>query len=48
MTDAATRLRLGTVDGADVEVAPTHLVVAGYTGRNLSAVRRHIEDLHPE
>ncbi|HEY0890756.1 MAG TPA: DUF2848 family protein [Nocardioides sp.] len=45
MTDTATRLRLDTVDGAEVEIAPTHLVVAGYTGRDLAAVRHHIDEL---
>jgi 4-hydroxyphenylacetate 3-monooxygenase len=43
--DTATRLRLGTAEGADVEVVPTHLVVAGYTGRDQAAVRHHIEEL---
>jgi hypothetical protein len=45
MTTTATRLRLSTVDGAEVEVAATHLVVAGYTGRDLAAVRHHIDEL---
>ncbi|GGR74668.1 4-hydroxyphenylacetate 3-monooxygenase [Nocardioides luteus] len=45
MSTPATRLRLGTVDGADVEIAPTHLVVAGYTGRDQEAVRHHIDEL---
>jgi 4-hydroxyphenylacetate 3-monooxygenase len=43
--DTATRLRLGTAEGTDVEVVPTHLVVAGYTGRDQAAVRHHIEEL---
>lgn len=45
MTETATRLRLRAVDGAPVEVAPTHLVVAGYTGRDAAAVRHHIAEL---
>jgi 4-hydroxyphenylacetate 3-monooxygenase len=45
MTETATRLRLSTVDGAEVEIAPTHLVVAGYTGRDLEAVQHHIDEL---
>lgn len=45
MTTTATRFRLGTADGAEVEIAPTHLVVAGYTGRDQEAVRHHIEEL---
>jgi hypothetical protein len=45
MTDTVTRLRLGTVEGAEVEIAPTHLVVAGYTGRDVAAVRHHIAEL---
>jgi hypothetical protein len=45
MTTTATRLRLRAPDGAAVDVAPTHLVVAGYTGRDTAAVRHHIEEL---
>lgn len=45
MNTTATSLRLGTTDGADVEIAPTHLVVAGYTGRDQEAVRHHIDEL---
>jgi 4-hydroxyphenylacetate 3-monooxygenase len=45
MTATATRLRLSTVDGAEVEIAATHLVVAGYTGRDQDAVRHHIDEL---
>jgi hypothetical protein len=43
--EAALRLRLTTDDGAEVVIAPTHLVVAGYTGRDQDAVRHHIEEL---
>ncbi|WP_242882698.1 DUF2848 family protein [Actinomadura litoris] len=45
MTTATTRLRLRTDAGDEVPFAPSHLVVAGYTGRDLDAVRRHIEEL---
>ncbi len=45
MHETGTSLRLGTVDGAEVEIAPTHLVVAGYTGRDHEAVRHHIDEL---
>lgn len=45
MTDTATRLSLGTTEGAELEIAPTHLVVAGYTGRDLDAVHHHIAEL---
>lgn len=45
MTRTAPRLRLRTTDGALVEVAPTRLVVAGYTGRDTAAVRHHIAEL---
>lgn len=45
MSTTATRLRLSTADGAEVEIAPTHLVVAGYTGRDQEAVRHHIDEL---
>lgn len=45
MTSTATRLRLRTAAGEDVEVNPTHLVVAGYTARDQAAVRHHIEEL---
>ncbi|RJS45779.1 DUF2848 family protein [Nocardioides cavernaquae] len=41
----ATRLRLRATDGAEVEVTPTHLVVAGYTGRDRAAVQHHIDEL---
>lgn len=44
-TPTATRLRLSTTDGTEVEVTPTHLVVAGYTGRDQAAVRHHIDEL---
>lgn len=44
-TTTSTGLRLATSDGADVELAPTHLVVAGYTGRDQAAVRHHIDEL---
>lgn len=44
-TPTATRLRLSTTDGTEVEVVPTHLVVAGYTGRDQAAVRHHIDEL---
>lgn len=44
-TPTATRLQLHTPDGAEVEVVPTHLVVAGYTGRDQEAVRHHIDEL---
>ncbi|QXJ22261.1 DUF2848 family protein [Actinomadura graeca] len=36
------RLRLGA---GDLECAPRHLIVAGYTGRDEAAVRAHIEEL---
>ncbi|MFJ5900842.1 DUF2848 family protein [Streptomyces sp. NPDC093064] len=45
MTTALTQLRFRTEAGDEVTVAPTHLVVAGYTGRDLTAVRHHIEEL---
>ncbi|TNM50782.1 DUF2848 domain-containing protein [Nocardioides albidus] len=45
MSTTSTGLRLATVDGAAVDIAPTHLVVAGYTGRDQEAVRHHIEEL---
>lgn len=42
----APRLTLTLADtGATIEVAPGHLVVAGYTGRNEAAVREHIDEL---
>ncbi len=44
-TPTATRLQLRTEDGTEVEVVPTHLVVAGYTGRDQEAVRHHIDEL---
>lgn len=45
MTSTATHLQLRTATGAEVAIAPTHLVVAGYTGRDQEAVRHHIEEL---
>jgi hypothetical protein len=44
-TPTATLLQLHTPDGAQVEVVPTHLVVAGYTGRDRAAVQHHIDEL---
>lgn len=41
----ATRLHLHTPDGTEVAVVATHLVVAGYTGRDQEAVRHHIDEL---
>jgi 4-hydroxyphenylacetate 3-monooxygenase len=45
MTTALTQLKFRAEAIAEVTVAPTHLVVAGYTGRDLTAVRHHIEEL---
>lgn len=45
MSTTPTRLRLSTADGSPVDIAPTHLVVAGYTGRDQEAVRHHIDEL---
>ncbi|MEV4184090.1 4-hydroxyphenylacetate 3-hydroxylase N-terminal domain-containing protein [Streptosporangium canum] len=45
MTRTVPQLRLRTTDDAVVEVAPAQLVVAGYTGRDMAAVRHHIEEL---
>jgi 4-hydroxyphenylacetate 3-monooxygenase len=45
MTTATTRLRLRTDSGVELPFAPSHLVVAGYTGRDLDTVRHHIEEL---
>ncbi|HEY1174989.1 MAG TPA: DUF2848 family protein, partial [Phytomonospora sp.] len=44
-TPTPTRLRLRATDGAEVEVVPTHLVVAGYTSRDQAAARHHIDEL---
>lgn len=45
MTRTVPRLRLRAIDGAEVDVTPAHLVVAGYTGRDMAAVRHHIDEL---
>jgi 4-hydroxyphenylacetate 3-monooxygenase len=45
MTRTIPRLRLHATHGVEVELAPTHLVVAGYTGRDQAAVRHHIAEL---
>ena len=45
MSTTATTLRLSTADGVEIEIAPDHLVVAGYTGRDQAAVRHHIDEL---
>ncbi|MFC7343909.1 DUF2848 family protein [Saccharopolyspora griseoalba] len=45
MARAGTTIRLRTADGQPVHVAPSRLVVAGYTGRDQDAVRHHIEEL---
>jgi len=44
MISTAPHLQLRTAEGA-VVIAPTHLVVAGYTGRDQEAVRHHIDEL---
>ncbi|TCP40769.1 uncharacterized protein DUF2848 [Tamaricihabitans halophyticus] len=45
MARTPTTLRLRTVEGESVQVTPSRLVVAGYTGRDQNAVRHHIEEL---
>ena len=38
-------LRFTLADGAAIEVVPTRLVVAGWTGRDHAAIEHHIEEL---
>ncbi|WP_116049954.1 DUF2848 family protein [Amycolatopsis palatopharyngis] len=45
MARTATTLRLRTVEGESVDVTPSRLVIAGYTGRDQDAVRHHIDEL---
>ncbi|WP_019814350.1 DUF2848 family protein [Saccharomonospora saliphila] len=45
MARTATALPLRTVEGEPVDVTPSRLVVAGYTGRDQDAVRHHIDEL---
>lgn len=40
-----TPIQLRTVDGTTVGFSPEHLIVAGYTGRDEAAVRKHIDEL---
>ncbi len=40
-----TRLRFETDDGAAVDVEVSRLVIAGWTGRDVAAIERHIDEL---